>query len=663
MLMRTNSRLLVLMAFCFPLLASAGELLVPTFSRASHSGEVRPAVKTRSGHASRGKLGLPFFDDFTYAPPQPLESLWEEGGSASTAYGIANYPPTFGTLVLDATDGEGRAYQPTPPDKVLKPSFEADRITSRVIDLSHPTNAPALYQPSDSLYLSFWVQAGGKALAPTPNDSLVLEFYSKAHDKFRTVLRLSYDAQRGTLSQDYSHLKGWPERITARSDTADRHFFRIYVPIRDREYISPDFQFRFRNRATLTIDPNSPANTANASIWLVDRVYIWSNRTCVDGDSPDAGLVDLPEPPLPLYTQVPADAFAELLERRNTEKYDSVVMCYRNFDSRSKTMGLRFYIINAKSSTILWSSNGIHSIAPGEQKRFSRRYKGDRIYGGLSGEIHLRYQNQLDAHDPTVFSVNNNSYRDFLAEDSYAYDLGHSALGYGIVGNGASRAKVALRFDPLRPTTVHSVSIFFNQIAQADKRPSFYLCLWAERDGKPGALIAKQKVEPPLTSDELGKFHEFPLEEPLLLEKPFYVGWQQTADELLNIGFDPTSGLSPQLYYTTSGSWSPSIYQGALMVRIRCGGEDGKRPDTPAPVCSAGTVECTLQPNPASTHVTVRTEARGTASVYSLDGRLLLTGMPLNVPFAIDALRPGVYLLRVIPEGGQAPGAFKLVVR
>ncbi len=660
--MRTISRLLLALLLA-PFPAAAGEQLVPVAPQAPQAAESTPAIKTRSGAATRGKIGLPFFDDFTYAPPRPIATLWEEGGTATTAYGIANHPPTFGTLVLDATDAQGRVYQPTPPDKVLKPAFEADRITSRVIDLTHPINAPALYQPSDSLYLSFWVQAGGRALAPTPRDSLVLEFYSKAHEKFRTVLRLSYDALRGALIQDYSHLKGWPARITATSDTADRHFFRIYVPIRDREYISPDFQFRLRNRATLSIDPNSPAKTANASMWLVDRVYIWAKRSCVDPYSPDAALVELPEPSLPLYTQVPAEAFPDLLAQRNTALYDSVVMRYCNFDSRSKTMGLRFYIINAKTNSILWSSSGIHSVSQGEHKRFSRRYKGDEVYAGLSGEIHLRYQNQLDAHDPTVFAPNNNSYRDFLAEESYAYDLGHSALGYGIVGNGANRAKVALRFAPLRPTTVRSVSIFFNHIAQPDKRPSFYLCLWAERDGKPGVLIAKQKVEPPRTSEGLGQFHEFPLDEPLLLEKPFYVGWQQTADDLLNIGFDPTSGLSPQVYYTTSGSWSPSVYQGALMVRIRCGGLDGKRPDIPDPVVSASAASCHLQPNPASSHLTVRTDAQGVANIYSLSGRMLMRGLPLNIPFSISGLRPGVYLLRVIPETGQAMRALKLVVR
>ncbi|PIE84288.1 MAG: hypothetical protein CSA07_02810 [Bacteroidia bacterium] len=658
--MRTILPSSLLLILCLPLLALGGERLVPA-APAGQPGGATPARKA-SGLRTRGPLTLPFFDDFTYAPPQPSAGFWEPETTASTAFGLANHPPTPGTLVLDATDEAGRPYQPTPPSQMFEPSFPADTITSLVIDLTHPTNAPDLYQPYDSLYLSFWVQAGGKGIAPTPNDSLVLEFYSKAHDEFRTVLRLSYDALQKTLHQHYSHLKSWPERISTTSDTADRHFFRIYVPIRDREYISTEFRFRLRNRTTLTLDPDSPAKTANGSLWLVDRVYIWANRSCVEPDSRDAALVEIPEPPLPLYTQVPADAFPDLIKRRDTQHFDSVVMHYRNFDSQSKTMGLHFYIINAKDNSILWSSRGIHSVAQGEQKRFSRTYRGDLVYGGLSGEIHLRYQNQLDAHDPKVFSPNNDSYRDFIATDSYAYDLGNAALGYGIVGNGADQAKVALRFDPLRPTTVRAVRMFFNHIARPDQRQSFHLCLWAEQGGKPGALLARQKVEPPLTSDELGQFHEFPLDEPLLLDQPFYVGWQQTADDMLNVGFDPTSGFSPPMYYTTSGNWWPSVYRGALMVRLRCGGPEGKRPDISAPVCPPGAVEFTLQPNPASRRLLVRTEAQGSASIYSLSGRPLLEGLPLNAPFPLG-LQPGLYLLRVIPEVGPPSRAHRLVVR
>src|SRR5690606_15813475 len=71
-----------------------------------------------------------------------------------------------GVATFDALNQYGLPYDTTGTGK---PLLFADSLTSQYIDLS-------IYQPSDSIYLSFFYQPQGNGFYPEPPDSLNLYF-------------------------------------------------------------------------------------------------------------------------------------------------------------------------------------------------------------------------------------------------------------------------------------------------------------------------------------------------------------------------------------------------------------------------------------------------------------------------------------------------------
>ena len=47
----------------------------------------------------------------------------------------------------------------------------------------------------------------------------------------------------------------------------------------------------------------------------------------------------------------------------------------------------------------------------------------------------------------------------------------------------------------------------------------------------------------------------------------FYVGWQQTTNDLLNIGFDKNKLANNYMFYNVGSGWNNSSYPGAWMIR------------------------------------------------------------------------------------------------
>src|SRR5690606_18637223 len=106
-------------------------------------------------------LSLPFWDDFSSGSIDSLK--WQNRGAVASLT-IGMDPPSIGVVYLDGVDGKGKAYS-----AALLENGEGDQLLSQQIELSS-------YLPADSLYLSFFWQAGGKAEMPDENDQLELYF-------------------------------------------------------------------------------------------------------------------------------------------------------------------------------------------------------------------------------------------------------------------------------------------------------------------------------------------------------------------------------------------------------------------------------------------------------------------------------------------------------
>ncbi len=121
-------------------------------------------VSLKSTQASE-ILTLPFFDDFSTSSVIPDQSKWEDKDVfINNSYPVE--PISIGVATLDAINQYGNVYAIN-----ASPTL-SDHLTSRPIDLS------AYAGTGDSLFISFFYQAGGMGDLPEKSDSLTLEFFS-----------------------------------------------------------------------------------------------------------------------------------------------------------------------------------------------------------------------------------------------------------------------------------------------------------------------------------------------------------------------------------------------------------------------------------------------------------------------------------------------------
>ena len=59
---------------------------------------------------------------------------------------------------------------------------------------------------------------------------------------------------------------------------------------------------------------------------------------------------------------------------------------------------------------------------------------------------------------------------------------------------------------------------------------------------------------------------------PVVVDGAFYVGWLQSQDDFLNVGFDANNDAHDNVYFNVGGSWQKSSLPGAVMIRPQVGG-------------------------------------------------------------------------------------------
>jgi hypothetical protein len=75
----------------------------------------------------------------------------------------------------------------------------------------------------------------------------------------------------------------------------------------------------------------------------------------------------------------------------------------------------------------------------------------------------------------------------------------------------------------------------------------FNLTIWKDNNWIPGDIIHQQIEFPVHTSNQ--NYFSYNLDSLFQLFGAFYVGWEQTSDDLLNIGFDRNNSANPYMFY------------------------------------------------------------------------------------------------------------------
>jgi len=571
-------------------------------------------IKSRStAHTAGDTLVLPFLDDFSTSIPIPGQAAWD-GSKVYINNHFGQNPPTYQVATLDMMDSTGRIY-----DQATVESFLADDLTSRPIDLYYPQDT--------SVYLSFYFQPGGFGDIPEPTDSLVVEMYAPGSNRWY--------------------------RVWSRAGGAGGGFRIALINISESRFLQKGFRFRFRNYASLA-PSYEPSLKVNADHWNLDYVYLNRNRHFQDTIMPDASLTQPIGNLLVSYTSMPWNHF-NAVGISAVKTYFQLNINNLSVESRAFTPVFRIVPLE-EGGTLFEKILTADEVRPFEKISYDEVFN----YGFAStARDSARFEITLDMNqaNPDWIPGNDKITRTQVFTNYYSYDDGTAEAGYGLVGEGTKRARLAYRFKTSNTAdSLVAINYAFNQSFENAGKKYFMLAIWADDDNLPGTLLYSQEGAFPRYQG-INDFQTITLDTALLVPSTYYIGWIQTSADFLNIGFDRQNDHREDILYNISGTWKTSGFEGSLMIRPVFANRSqkfGMKPIQSDPDSSSG---IKIFPNPADDLLWVASDpdlAAVRISLINLQGMVVLetkeTGTMARIP--VGALRNGYYLVEVRSASG-----------
>lgn len=604
--------IIVFLLVCSGYTTMAQERLV---SVAANPVPANPEPINRFKSGIQDTLQLPFIEDFSNSSIFPDAGHWTDRDAyVNTSFGIN--PPTYGVATLDAMDSTGAIYS-----TAAALPFFADALTSRPIDLFSPLDT--------TIYLSFYYQPQGLGDVPELRDSLTVEFFAPASQKWYRVWSTA-----GTASQDF--------RI-------------VMINITDSRYLQKGFRFRFRNYASLA-PAYEPSMKTNADHWNLDYVYLNKGRSYNDTIMGDAALVEPVGSLLLDYTSMPWEHFriAGI----------SAVKAIFQISLNNLSTERRFYSPVFRISPVWSAATGFEKLFQADEIKAFETLKYDAAfnYGFLSSEKDSAlFEVSLDLNQETSDWIpgNDKMVTTQLFSDYYAYDDGSAEAGYGLVGEGSRTAKLAYRFNNLNNgDSLFAVDFYFNRSFADASRKFFSLAVWADEGNQPGRLLYTQDGAVPEYRG-ISQFQRIELDTAQIVEGAYYVGWIQTTADFLNIGFDRQNDKRQNIFFSISGSWQPSqlAQEGALMIRPVFSNKSRKTGINPNNSRVTTDAVVRIYPNPGNDLITLECgdqPSRLDIHLTDLHGRLVRsikeTGPVCKI--AVSDLPNGIYLISIRSDTG-----------
>lgn len=569
-------------------------------------------------------LQLPFVDDFsvyslpTNNPDIPVEFQKWTNNHAYINNDFPIDPPTIGVATLDGLNEDGYPYN-------FLNEFAygpADTLTSCPIDLSG-------YEASDNVYLTFYYQPKGLGNAPNPQDSLMLEF-------------LRPDGSGGGPWYTVWTVPG-PE------DNSSAEFQRVTIHIQDALYLKEDFQFRFRNYATIS---------GAVDQWHIDYVILDANVDPEVENIVDVAFVydefsllrDYSSMPWTHFIEDPAEYMANSREvfMNNLETQDNNV-------SYGFQVGYQGDFTDFPNPNVITNFPASSSLSQDveikdEPSEFVFDSSVNDTCAYFDVEFYLNESNDANRNNDTMRFV-----QDFT--NYYAYDDGTAEGAYGVTALGG---KVAMQFETQIPDTLLGLFIHFIPFRLDQSNETFLLRVWDDNNGLPGDTLNEnfQFQSPEYYENGNNVFAFFEYDHPVPVEGTFYVGWVQQVAESLNIGNDKNTSWNSELLFFSLGvgsNWQQSSASGTIMMRPVF--KSGKS-EVWNSVEEESEVDISLYPNPASDRLHVDFEIAGdySLSIVDLTGKQWVQRPKLSGSEVIDlsALPAGVYIVRLVDLGSNS---------
>ncbi len=518
-------------------------------------------------------------------------------------------PPTIGVATFDGLSVNGEPYS----SSLVNPNAygSADTLTSKPIYLKTKPAGAGTYNNSDSLYLSFFYQPEGLGERPDPQDSLVLEFFSPTQNRWNLI----WFAQGESL----------------------KSFEQVMIPINDTNYFQNGFQFRFRNKATIT---------GNLDHWNIDYVRLNNNRSNLDTELDDVAFVEAPPSLIQSYTEMPwshykAQANSQMQSSlQTTVRNNSTVPKLVNFTLRVDEQGTNIYTSGITVVPNFFEKTEIaqtFDVAPFEFPSVST----DTAYA-----YHVKYVLNTT---PDVNRDNDTAFYYQQFKSSYAYDDGSAENAYSL---RSANAKLAYEFTPtVSQDSLRGVYFYFPKVYKNITNKPFRIKIWSSLS--PENLIYESIVQFPMYTGDRDLYTRYELEEPVLINGTFYVGFEQRDPEDIYIGFDANNNNQDKIFYNVGNGWTGTLNEGSLMIR-----PDFGNGYNPYPVSAEDRedelTELRAFPNPTQSQLTLELKnKKGMARVIHLSGKLVY-----EQPFSNSALldvsqwSSGIYFVHITEENG-----------
>jgi len=555
---------------------------------------------------SNDTLELPFFDDFSYNSPIPKSSLWL-GNYVNISLTASKNPPSIGAAMFDALNNENTYYSTG-----YNTNQVADLLTSKPINLNYPGN--------NTIYLSFFFQAQGYLDAPEVNDSLILEFYSPQTTKWEKVWYAL-----GTSVQDFQ---------------------QIIININADKYLQKGFQFRFKNRVSMTSNPDL-SMVSNCDFWFIDYVRLNMNRTPTDLNLPELALQYPLRFKIDDYDMMPYEHYKNAVTKHTFNHSYSIK--YRNNDSKIRLIDSLYLIFKEKNNVISDTklSLGTYNVPANQNIKTEAK--------NITFSFPILNNNSLDFNIETVIitntldsTFNNRNTINKPMTNYYAYDDGSPEVGYDLHGDGTLHAMVATKFYTYKTDTLTGLNMFINKTFKDEQPNYFYLMVWKNDPltGKPGDVILEKEG---VTIDKLhlNQFHNYLFDTAIIVTDTFYVGWRKASTKLLNIGLDLNSVDKQHKYYNMNGNWVLSSTAGDLLLRPYFGNEMSVN------ISVSKISEFKIYPNPANDFIKIENYDLDNYSnidikIYNILGTLIYSQKAENnYEINTSNLSDGIYLLQI----------------
>lgn len=559
-------------------------------------------IKLQEKNRSLDTLELPFWDDFSSTQIYPNQSNWADMNVYINS-NLCQKMPSIGIATFDAVDATGVIYE----GANYETSFIADKLTSKPINLN--------YADDNSIYLSFFYKPKGYGNQPEHNDSLILEFYAPTEEQWHEV---------------------W-----FANGSGDKDFAFEIIHITDETYLQKGFKFRFKNYASLGTS-TYPSLAGNCDFWHLDYVYLNRNRNLNDSVHRDIAFSKPLESLLSNYASMPWSHYKSMI---NKPLNSNIAVSYANNDRLMRLVdSLNLYLEDLSgNSPVQKLQAGAYNVPPFNETLLA---VSNPFTFAENNEDFADFKLSANIVTASYDSIVNNTV-EYIQEfrDYYAYDDGSAEAGYGLYGTGTKYGSVAYKFTPEKSDLLTGVKIYFTQTYENASMQYFWLNIWSEGEDLMPELEPIMIVEGvrPEYENELNKFHLYTFDEPITLDETFFIGWTQTTDDMLNVGFDFNTDASSNLFYNISGEWQQSSIEGAVMIRPVFGDFYVSTENVEAEN------DINIYPNPATNNVNIN--KKGQLYIYDIQSRLIYSNNNFeggNVN--LSSYKSGLYLVKIISD-------------